>query len=360
MRRMRTTPARIALVSLMAVTLSLRAAAQDAASLHAAGTRNAITGQVVDKAGKPVAGAVVTIVEKGTTALGAARFHPLDVRVHSVTNEQGAYHLDNLPLGECYVVAIPHNAVTVDGRVNRSGFETTYYPSAHRAADAMPVSVNIREASIANITMIPAALSVVSGSVIGQNGQPVHGGSLQIAHGDNLYGIDSMAMRLRPDGSFLLPALPPGHYFLQFHESAWPPPHGEIPLISYQPITVDGSDLAGVRVAPMHMVHVSGKVIVAAEDRASLQPSQVQIGTNPFDADGNPGPARPGVVKDDLTFDFAVWPRRQSIRLLSDDNAWTLGSVHRGGVDITNQPIDFKEGQDVSGIEITLVRRGRH
>ena len=102
----------------------------------------------------------------------------------------------------------------------------------------------------ADIRLLAAVLSVVSGTVIGQSGQPAREGTLQIAHGDGLFGMDSMAMLIRPDGSFMLTALPPGTYFLAFHESGWPPPRGEVPLISNEKIIVNGQDLAGVRVAP--------------------------------------------------------------------------------------------------------------
>src|SRR5262249_37992727 len=160
----------------------------------------------------------------------------------------GAYRLENLPLGDYYVVAIPHNpTLTPDRRINRSGYRTTYYPSATTAGEATPVTVNMHAPVVADIRLRAATLSVVSGTAIGQNGQAVSGGKLNIAHGDNLFGMDSMAMGIRPDGAFTLPALPPGTYFLAYHESAWPPARGEIPLMSDEKIVVDGQDIAGVR-----------------------------------------------------------------------------------------------------------------
>ena len=112
---MRTAAVRIALGSLVAVTLALPAAGQDTASPHAAGARNAVTGHVRTPDGKPVAGVVVTLVARGTGVPGAPLFHPaLDIRLHITTDDQGAYSLLNLPLGDYFVVAIPHPPVLVD------------------------------------------------------------------------------------------------------------------------------------------------------------------------------------------------------------------------------------------------------
>jgi Carboxypeptidase regulatory-like domain len=319
---------------------------------------NVVTGTVSTPDGEPVAGAVVTLVERGQH-LGQPVFHPVDARGHVNTDEHGAYRLENLPLGEFYVVAIPHNpTLTTDRRINRTGYRITYYPSAKTAAEAMPVSVNIHAPAVADIRLLAATLSVVSGTVIGENGQPVHGGKLNIAHGDNLFGMDSTAMGIHPDGAFMLPALPPGTYFLAYHESVWPPARGEIPLISDEKVVVDGRDIAGVRVAPIHMVSGSGHVVVADADRATFQPSQFEVAGLPADWNGNPGPQRGGRVRDDLTFEFKVWPRPHAVRVLIDQDGWRVKRVLRDGVDITDKPIDFKEGHDVGGIVIELARIG--
>jgi hypothetical protein len=319
---------------------------------------NVVTGTVTTPDGKPVAGAVVTLVERGQS-LGQTRFHIASALAHVATDEHGVYRLENAPFGDYYVAAIPHNAtLTSDRRINRSGYRITYYPSAKTAADAMPVTVNMRAPAVADIRLLAATLSVVSGTVIGQSGQPVHEGTLHIAHGDNLFGIDSMAMRIRADGAFVLPALPPGTYFLQFRESAWPPTRGEIPLISDEKVVVDGQDIAGVRVAPIHMVSATGRVVVAEAGRAAFQPSQFEIAGMPANWDGNPGPQQGGVVKDDLTFQFKVWPRPHAVRVLIYQDGWRVKRVLRDGVDITDKPIDFKEGHDVTGIVIELERAG--
>jgi hypothetical protein len=182
---------------------------------------------------------------------------------------------------------------------------------------------------------------------------------LHITHGDHLFGIDSRGMQIRPDGSFLLPALPPGTYFLQYHESQWPPARGEIPVVSQASVVIRETDIAGVKVVPIHLVKATGRVILDPAQRSNFVGSEYSIYGAPENSDGNPGPTRPGTVRDDLTFEFASWPGPNYVQVLVYQTGWRVKTIHLNGVDITNKPIDFKEGEPVSGIEIELAGPSR-
>ncbi|MGH9411995.1 MAG: hypothetical protein ACRD1V_21370, partial [Vicinamibacterales bacterium] len=184
-------------------------------------------------------------------------------------------------------------------------------------------------------------------------------GTLHIAHGDHMFGIDSRQMRILPDGRFLLPALPPGTYFLQYRESPWPPARGEIPVVSQASVLIRETDIAGVKVVPIHMVKATGHVIVDHAMRSSLIGSEFSISGEPENWDGNPGFAHAGTVRDDLTFEFASWPGPHYVRVLVYQPGWRVKAIHLNGVDITDKPIDFKEGTPVAGIEIELVGPSR-
>ena len=315
-------------------------------------------GRVLDPAGKGVAGAVVTLMRREERH-GRSDYYIVDARLHEITDANGGYRIINAGLGEYVVVAIPHNPLTVNNAVNRSGFSITYYPSAANPVDAKPVNVNTVAPVTADITLRTAKLSVVSGTVFGSNGAPVKEGILLIAHGQHLFGIDVAGMRIRPNGSFLLPALPPGTYFLQYRESRWPPARGEIPLVSQASVMVRGGDITGVKVVPIHMVKATGRVSVDPAQRSRLIGSQYSVSGGPANSDGNPGPVHPGTVRDDLTFEFASWPGPHYVRVLVYQPGWRVKAIHLNGADITDKPIDFKEGQPVSGIEIELVGPSR-
>ena len=119
----------------MAWTPLIARRSQDA-SPQAAGTRNAVTGTVTTPDGQPVAGTVVTLVERDTLH-GAVHFHPANRNYHVLTDERGQYRFENLNFGDYYVAAIPHNqTVTADKHISRAGYRFTYLFSRRSSRSA--------------------------------------------------------------------------------------------------------------------------------------------------------------------------------------------------------------------------------
>jgi hypothetical protein len=317
--------------------------------------RNSVVGRVTAPDGTAVTGAAVTLLERRIQN-GVSRIRLVDIRAVAMTDTHGEYVLPNVPLGEFFVVAIPQNpAHAADGDLRRSGLAVTYYPSASSAESATAVTVNVREAARADITMKAAPLSAVRGVVVDSKSQPVRSGNLAIAHGDHLFGVGGGRIPIRPDGTFGVGGLAPGTYFLEYRESAWPPPRGEIPLVSGATVIADGTDINDVRVVPIHMVEATGRVIVADELRAEVGHVGGTVGPLPLD-DGNPGPTRYGRLNDDLTFTFQAWPIRSQVRVMGLPYAWRVKTVRFRGTDVTLSGIDFAGPGPFTGIEIVLER----
>lgn len=335
--------------------LLARVVAQPRASAQ---TPNTIVGRVTDSSGAPVRGALVTLVVREARN-GQIRFHPVDGRAVFFTDADGRYRIDSAPLGDYYVVAVPQNpGLSADGRPNRNGFRITYHPSAATVREAVPVTVNVRASQTVNITALPARLSIMAGTVFTSTGQPAAGGTLRVTHGDNLFGFGSTDIKLSASGAFSIAGVPPGTYFLHFSEGPWPPPRSvEIPLISGARVVVSESDLTNIRVTPIHMVRATGRVIIAPASRADFRPGGFTVGSTPIDFEGNPGPQRPGLLRDDLTFEFRTWPGPGRVRVFPEYGDWTIASVHYGGADVTRTGIDFRQGVEISGIEVELARR---
>ena len=205
--------------------------------------------------------------------------------------------------------------------------------------------------------MRSARLSMVSGVVVGSNGRPVRGGVLDLTHGDRLFGLDSRALAISDSGAFTAPGLQPGTYFLQFHESQWPPPRGETPTVSQAKVVVRDVDVASVRVNPLKLVIASGHLVVAPEDRDEVLVRRIEIGTTPVNFDGNPGPDRPGIVRDDLSFDLGAWPGPHLIRLGGQSPDWIVKAVRVRGVTMPNLDVDFVTGRAIIGMEVEVGRR---
>jgi hypothetical protein len=342
----RTWPTGIALTLSLTILLPATAGLQDLPSPYV------ITGRVVDGAGSRVAGTFVTALEPRR---GETPFRPVSVQLHATTNELGEFRLEGLHPGEFYVIAIPRN-VPLDGRPRRFGYRNTFHPSAATPSEAKLVRVTFQP-GIANITLRPASLGTISGVVIQSNGRSAEGGTLRVAHGDGLFGLASRGLPVRPDGTFTAPALQPGTYFLQFREGVWPPSRDTIPKVSVATVTVAGSDVGGVRVAPVSMVRATGRVIVDAVHRPRLQPATIVVAGAPSSFEGMPGPQRPGRVAADLTFEFRTWPGRGRIRVRTESTGWIVTSVRWKGVDITDKEVQFAAREDLDGLEVHLTRR---
>jgi hypothetical protein len=317
---------------------------------------HAIVGRVVDRSGAPVRDTFVTALEPVPRASRPFRF--VSATVGSVTDERGDFRLDGLFAGEFAVVALPHNAVFDAARqVNRSGYANTFYPDAVDFANAKRIRVAPGEPPRITITIAPARLATVAGRVTGSSGRLVERGTVLIAHGDGFYGLDARGVAVRSNGTFVAPALQPGTYHFHFREGSWPPARGETPRISGATVVVTGADVTDVEVKPIAMVRGSGRVTIDPAAGADLNTGAVTIGAAPVDFDGNPGPTRAGTLNPDLTFEFRAWPGAMTIRATLPSPQWMIKKIYVKGVDVTDQPVKFVEGQEVSGIEIVLARR---
>jgi hypothetical protein len=312
-----------------------------------------ITGRVLDPDGRPVPNTFVTALD--TSPVPGRTFSFVDARLRAMTNERGEYRLGGLYAGEFYLIALPHNPrADAKGTRKRTGFGNTFYPGVSTFAEAKSVRVRPGVSPTADITLLRAPIHTISGVVIGSNGQPVAGGRLGVAHGDGFFGLDTRALRIGADGTFHATGLQPGTYFLQFRESQWPPPRGVIPKVSQAKVTIIDADVAGVRVVPLQMVRGTGRLVVDAADLSAFDVGTVRVGAFPDPVDGNPGPQRVGRAKADLTFEFQTWPLPARIRVVIDSPGWVVKAVRHNGADITDQPIDFVQGKEVTGLEVVI------
>jgi hypothetical protein len=69
-----------------------------------------------------------------------------------------------------------------------------------------------------------------------------------------------------------------------------------------------------------------------------------------------PAPQRPGTARSDLTFAFETWPLPARIRVVIDSPGWVVKAVRHDGADITDKPIDFVQGKEVTGLEVEITR----
>ena len=86
--------------------------------------------------------------------------------------------------------------------------------------------------------------------------------------------------------------------------------------------------------------------------------SGVVIGSSgqPVPGARNPGPQRVEPTKEDLSFACQTWPQPARIRVIIDSPEWVMKAVRHNGIDITDKPIEFLQGQAVTGLEVVITR----
>jgi hypothetical protein len=242
--------------------------------------------------------------------------------------------------------------------------------------------------------------NAIAGRVTNAAGQPVPGVGVTLVERDEFRGrtrfhpaLANLRVATNPGGEYRIDGVRLGQYFVAaipqnpgldangrpnragfgvtYHPSAKTAAEATPVMVDVRggPVTADitlrNVPLAVVagtvvdHVAPLRMVRATGRVIVDAAVRAALQPGTISVAGNPVSFDGNPGPQRAGRVSDDLTFEFRTWPGPGWVRVGLESPQWKVKSIRYKGTDLTNEgSIDFVEGQDISGIEIELVKAG--
>jgi hypothetical protein len=308
-------------------------------------------GRVTDAPGTPVAGAQVTPLRR-TFASGQWHFAPADAQVRAVvSSETGEFTLSNLAPGSYYLAAAGGNRpVNADNTPNRSGYATTLYPGTVKTSEAQAVRMSPGGTVRADIPLVAARLSGIAGKVIGPDGGPLTGGSVGVRPLDGLGGLGAKGVLVRAEGAFLMLGLPPGRYHVQTQAVV---PRGVIPEPSAAVVTVGDDNVAGVVLRLVKMVKATGRIIVDPAALPGLQASAIEVGNQPANADGVLGVQQGGRVNDDLTFEFRTWPGPGSVRVLYLVG-WAVKAVRLGGADITDTGLEFRDGQDITGLEVEL------
>jgi Carboxypeptidase regulatory-like domain len=319
-----------------------------------------ITGRVLDEFGEPLTGARVQ-PSRYRYVGGQRRLTPLGSG--DMTDDIGQFRLHGLSPGE-YFVSVQMSAGLMFGQSDdKVGYATTYFPGTAVATEAQRVRVAIgQETSQINITMATSRVATISGTAVNSSGRAITRGMLMLASNFGGASMMSMGTSLKPDGSFLFSNVSPGEYRIQVQYTPNPDevvvfsgggaPGSEVGSVS---VTVTGNDITGVTLATSPGATASGRIVFEGGTKPTFAPAALNAGTMPVEFGIMPlgGGVR---VRDDWTFEATGLTERRRFRV-SPPQGWYLKSVLHENNDITDTGIDFKEGQQVAGIDIVLTQR---
>jgi hypothetical protein len=348
-----------------------------------------IGGRVMDEFGEPVAEAMVTVMRMQYMG-GRRRLTPAGRPAQS--NDLGQFRVYGLPPGEYYVSATLRSLDTMmmdmlgggpggpQGSNNSSGYAPTYYPASANPAEAQKVSVALgQELTSVDIALQPTRLARISGNAVGSDGKPIGGAMIMLLPTSR----EAAAMmpggggRTNADGRFTLSGIAPGDYTLQLRNlnamlneastalsmTGDSRPAGAVPSANPQeqefasvPITVAGEDISNLVVVTTRGVTATGHVTF--EGGVTPPTPGMRILAVPADPD-NPTMTglTGGVVKDDGAFEITGIMGSRILRGNNPPKGFRIKSVVYKGNDVTDSGIDFKPGEDVSGLELTFSDR---
>ena len=343
-----------------------------------------ISGRIVDEFGDPLPDALVSAMRQ-TWSNGRRRLLPTGRT--SQTNDLGQYRMYGLPPGEYYISASLRNTdITImdaallggpssgaSGSTPSSGYAPTYFPGTTTATSAQRVTVAVgQEAQNTDFALAPVRLARITGMVMTSDGKPLDGGMVSAMPASRTGEVGLALMggatgRTSKDGNFSIPSVAPGEYTLtvrsvriitsdggdtmMFRATIGGGSDGTDSETASVPVVVSGEDLSNVVIITSKGATANGRLTF--EGGAPPAATGVRINSVAADTDGPIMMAAGGVTaKDDGSFQLKGLSGRRLLRLNNLPPGWTLKSVRLNGDDVTDSGIEFKSGQDLSGLEL--------
>jgi protocatechuate 3,4-dioxygenase beta subunit len=319
-----------------------------------------VTGRVVDEFGEP-ASEIQVAMQRYQFMQGMRRLVPAGRMV--TTNDIGEFRLFGIPPGQYYLSATWRNASmgnTVGSASDRTAYAPLFFPGTLNVNEARRITMAAGQ-ELDDLVMVlkPVKASRISGTVTGLDGKPLTPAMLMVMQSNTGFGFAGAGgAQVKPDGTFTVSGLAPGTYNLRAQRMGGP---GEGPEIAAADVTVNGDDIADLRLVAARPSKLTGRIVVDPSAAASL-PATLTIGVSPVNMLSVPAPPPPPArVAEDLTFELKPTPG--AIRLVlgggftGPPTGWAIRSVRLEGVDVTDSGITVRPNEDVAGVELELTNR---
>ena len=243
-----------------------------------------ITGRVVDDAGDPVTGINVTPM-RYRTINGERRL--VEFGRPRTTDDIGTFRLFGLAPGAYYVSAQPDESrqfINGEEEPDAMGFAPTFYPGTPVAGEAQPIEVVAGAEVVADVQLVTARLTTVTGIVVDQAGATATGGYIMVSTKTSSGSRGSSAGDIKADGTFTVTGIAPGEHTLSAEPRFGPSPMFEAYMgpgseprkRAYAPIVATGSPITGLRLVVQDPIRIP--VNVTFEDGASAdKPERITL-----------------------------------------------------------------------------------
>ena len=313
----------------------------------------AVEGIVTDEFGDPAPGITVQLAQPMMVA-GVRRLMPAAGNPPQPSDDRGHYRVPNVPPGEYYVLAL---SGAFSQPETLAGFAPTFFPGTALPGQARAVRVTAGQDLLdVNFALSPAPLRTVTLRAADPAGAPQSAMLLLAAmSGGDVKAMITARGQTAPDGTFSFRNVPQGTYLLQ----GFGRPENGSGSVGSSPFgsqVVDvQQDASDVRLVIRSSPTMRGHILFEG-DATQLKPSAVRLQGAPVEFLTSPliggGPPRM-TVNDDWTFEVRDLFGLRVIRASVGAPGWYVKRVTLKGEDVTNTPIDFRNG-DVNDVDVTL------
>jgi hypothetical protein len=260
------------------------------------------------------------------------------------TDDSGTFRLFGLMPGKYYVSATAPEENRFGGDIveqDVTGFAPTYFPATPIESDAQPIEVTAGAELVADIALVPAKLSTISGVIVDARGRLARAGMIMARTPGLGFSGPRGGGQIKPDGTFRLSGVAPGEYRLNVMAGFDGPefPRGDMlgPGSMDVPLSVSGSDIVDLRIVVTDPIKIAG--FVTFEGAPPTGDRTVSVMATAREGLGG---ARDSKVDDDGTFtlDVQPGPRRLTVRT---PPGWMVKRIFYRGREIEDD-VDFGEG----------------
>ena len=311
-----------------------------------------IAGSVVDDAGAPVELASVSLLRERFVN-GERRLVDTASEIGSrdLTDDLGQFRLYGIPSGTYYLAASPADFFNEGTRssIPIDATRMTLFPGTRARASARTLTVaDGEEIDGLTVRLLPTRLAAIRGTVGMPASAPGSGRIILVKQAE--VGLETTELWSYgpngsfPNGSFVLPSLPPGRYVLVARADGY---------FGIERVTLDGEDRV-VSIAMKSARTLSGRVTFDGGTSSGLTPGDVSLRAQSTIVNFLGMLAPRGIVAPDWTFKIEdlEGPSRLLIQV---PTGWAVKHVVRGGADMTDAVIDLSN--DLTNVEVVLTQR---
>ena len=310
-----------------------------------------IAGRIFDEFGEPLSGLQVSAMRSQLMSGGERQLMQTG---SGQTNDLGEFRIFGLAPGQYYVQATwrflgPGDPTSPD----RTGYPPTFFPGTTDAGAAQRFTIGAGQ-TIGDLVMALSPIKIVrvEGTAIDSNGRPLANALLTISQEASTSGYSS-GQSVSPEGKFTLTNVTPGEYTLRVQTN------DDRKQVATMKLAVGAEDIRDVRLVASPPSTISGRIVIDPAQAASMPVTTFSVTTYPVDPPVRVYISAPPVrVAEDLTFELTP-PSigRHVISIINLPTGWSVRSLRVNNIDVTDEGIEMKPNERVSGVEVELTNK---